>query len=72
MFNPQRLALARKRRKHTKKSLAEAVGISPLTLTRLESGENHPEEDTLHKISNELGFPVQFFFGDDIQGINRD
>ena len=72
MFNPQRLALARKRRKHTKKSLAEAVGISPLTLTRLESGENHPEEDTLHKISNELGFPVQFFFGDDIQGINSD
>lgn len=70
MFNPQRLALARKRRKHTKKSLATAIGISPLTLTRLESGENQPEEDTVRKISAELDFPIQFFFDDDVEGIN--
>jgi Zn-dependent peptidase ImmA (M78 family)/DNA-binding XRE family transcriptional regulator len=70
MFNPQRLSLARKRRKHTKKSLAEAIGITPLTLTRLEAGENQPEDDTLKKLSNELAFPIQFFFGDDIEGIN--
>ena len=72
MFNPQRLSLARKRRKHTKKSLAEAIGIAPLTLTRLEDGVNQPEDDTLEKLSKELDFPVQFFFGDDIQGINCD
>lgn len=72
MFNPQRLSLARKRRKYTKKSLAEAVGITPLTLIRLEGGENQPEEDTLKKISIELNFPVQFFFGDDAEGINVD
>lgn len=70
MFNPQRLALARKRRKHTKKSLATAIGITPLTLTRLESGENQPEEGTIQKISEELDFPIQFFFDDDIEGIN--
>jgi len=72
MFNRQRLALARKRRKHTKKSLATAIGITPLTLTRLESGENQPEEDTIQKISKELDFPIQFFFDDDIEGINSD
>jgi len=70
MFNPQRLSLARKRRKHTKKSLAEAIGVTPLTLTRLEAGENQPEEETINKLSAELKFPVPFFFGDDIEGIN--
>lgn len=70
MFNPQRLSLARKRRKHTKKSLAEAVGVTPLTLTRLEAGENQPEEETIKKLSSALNFPMQFFFGDDIEGIN--
>jgi transcriptional regulator with XRE-family HTH domain len=70
MFNPQRLSLARKRRKHTKKSLAEAIGVTPLTLTRLEAGENQPEEETINKLSAELKFPVPFFFGDDIEGIH--
>jgi Zn-dependent peptidase ImmA (M78 family)/DNA-binding XRE family transcriptional regulator len=70
MFNPQRLSLARKRRKHTKKSLAEAIGVTPLTLTRLEAGENQPEEETIKKLSSALNFPMQFFFGDDIEGIN--
>lgn len=72
MFNPQRLALARKRRKHTKKSLALAMGITPLTLTRLESGENQPEEETIQKISSVLEFPIKFFFDDDVEGINSD
>ena len=72
MFNPGRLSIARKRRKHTKKSLAMAVGITPLTLTRLEKGLNDPEKDTLEKLSAELRFPIVFFLGDEPEGINCD
>ena len=70
MFNPERLSLARKRRKHSKKSLAEAIEVTPLTITRLEKGENEPEKETLEKLSKELNFPIQFFMDDDIEGIN--
>jgi len=72
MFNPKRLSVARKLRKYTKKSLAEVIGITPLTLTRLENGVNDPEEETLKRISKELNFPINFFFGDDVEGINCD
>ncbi len=70
MFNPERLSLARKRRKYSKKSLAEAINATPLTITRLEKGENTPEKETLEKLAKELDFPVQFFMKDDIEGIN--
>ena len=69
-FNPKRLAFARKRRRYTKKSLADASGLSNVTLTRIETGENIPEADTIRKLSNILDFPVQFFFGGDIKSID--
>lgn len=62
MFNKNRLSLARKRKKLTKKYLASLVGISPLTLTRLENGDNEPEESTVKKLSDILDFPYSFFF----------
>lgn len=68
MFNPNRLAIARKRRQLTKKDLAEQAGITPLTLTRLEHGNtSDPEEDTVARLARALDYPVEFFFLDDCE-----
>jgi len=65
MFNPNRLILARKRRRLTAKALAERVGLSPITITRLEKAKNPPDAETVDLLSKELNFPQEFFFGDD-------
>ncbi|MFN3233313.1 MAG: helix-turn-helix domain-containing protein [Alphaproteobacteria bacterium] len=72
MFNHKRLSLARKRRRLTKKGLAELTGLSPVTISRLENGENPPEESTVERFSTALGFPVSFFSGDDPEEIDTD
>lgn len=69
MFNYNRLILARKRRRLTCKELAEAVGVSPVTITRIETGINNPEPSTLEAIVKVLEFPKEFFFGGDIDGL---
>lgn len=69
MFNKDRLTLARRRKKFTKKKLAEMVDIAPLTLTRLEAGEHTPTVETVEKISKQLGFPYEFFYGDEIDNL---
>lgn len=66
MFNPQRLILGRKRRKLTARALATAVGVSPVTISRLENGVNEPEHETVEALARALSFPVQFFFSGDI------
>ena len=66
MFNSDRLVIARKRCRLTRKSLAERLNVSPITITRLEKGENEPEESTLDGIAKVLGFPKAFFLGDDL------
>jgi Zn-dependent peptidase ImmA (M78 family)/DNA-binding XRE family transcriptional regulator len=72
MFNPQRLSLARKRRRLTSKGLAELIGMSPVTVTRLEKANNEPESETVDLIARKLGFPREFFFGDDIDDLAKD
>lgn len=68
MFNPGRLAIARQRRQLTKKSLAELAGITPLTLTRIETGVTvDPENATVKALASALGYPLEFFFGDDVE-----
>lgn len=69
-FNSQLLALARKRRKLTARALAEKVGVSPVTITRLEKGENEPENSTVQAIAKALGFPEGFFYGTDIDEVS--
>lgn len=64
-FNPQRLAIVRKRRRLTSKALADLIGSSPVTISRLENGNNEPEEQTLDAIAKALEFPRAFFLGDD-------
>ena len=64
-FNPKRLALARKRRRKTGKSLAAEAGLSAITVSRLEKGENDPDADTVARLAKVLNYPPAFFFGDD-------
>jgi Zn-dependent peptidase ImmA (M78 family)/DNA-binding XRE family transcriptional regulator len=72
MFNPQRLSIARKRRRLSSKAFADLIGMSPVTVTRLEKANNEPEASTVDLIAKALGFPREFFFGDDIDEISVD
>ncbi len=65
MFNGKRLSLARMRRRLTAKGLADIAGLAPLTITRLEKGDNPPDKATVSKLSDVLGFPVKFFDADE-------
>lgn len=66
IFNPNRLAIARMRAMLTKKKLAESIGVAPLSLSRYENGKSQPTQDNVKSLSSILGFPVGFFYGDDI------
>lgn len=66
MFNPQRLILGRKRRKLTARALASAIGVSPITISRLENGVNEPEDETVEELARALNFPKGFFFAEEI------
>lgn len=66
MFNPQRLILGRKRRKLTARALAALIGVSPITISRLENGANAPEEETVDALAAALDFPRAFFFADEV------
>ncbi len=61
MFNVERLELARKRRRHTSKSLSEAAGIAPVTLSRIVNDRQTPDPATCEKLIRILGFPADFF-----------
>src|SRR2546430_13655246 len=72
MFNPKRLSLARKRRRLSSKGFAELIGMSPVTVTRLEKANNEPESGTVDLIAEKLALPRAFFFGDDIDDLAKD
>ncbi|BDU22218.1 ImmA/IrrE family metallo-endopeptidase [Dyella sp. GSA-30] len=65
MFNAGRFSLARRRRGMTKKALAIAIGVSERSISAYEAGDQDPERVTLQRISEALGFPEAFFFGDE-------
>jgi len=67
MFNPSRLALARRRRGMTKIRLAEAVGLTPRSITGFETSRDiEPSPQTIEALGRALGFPPEFFHGDDL------
>jgi Zn-dependent peptidase ImmA (M78 family)/DNA-binding XRE family transcriptional regulator len=68
-FNPNRLALARKRRGLTMTGLAKKLDVSLRTVSAYESGENPPLPAVFAKISAILGFPFAFFLGDDMESL---
>lgn len=64
-FNPKRLSLARQRRRLTGKDLAETAGLSAITVSRLENGDNEPDDETVGRIAKALSYPEAFFYADD-------
>jgi Zn-dependent peptidase ImmA (M78 family)/DNA-binding XRE family transcriptional regulator len=64
--NPTRLALARRRRGYNKTKLAELSKVELRSITAFEGGEFPPSPETLARIALVLGFPVEFFYGDDL------
>lgn len=64
MFNHKRLSLARRRRGLNGKRLAERAGLSPITVSRVENGEN-PDEDTVTRLAAALDYPKEFFERED-------
>ena len=65
-FNSLRFGIARKRRLLNKKGVAAALGVSPYTVLRYESGKTIPSNESVELIAKTLAFPFQFFFGDDL------
>ena len=61
-----RMAVARRRRRLTSKAFADLAGLSPVTVSRIEKANNEPDPGTVDRIAQTLGFPRQFFFGDDL------
>ena len=70
MFSYKRLCLARQRRRLTAKALAEAAGVSYVTISRLENGENVPDDETVAKLAKALNYPIKFFSQDDPESID--
>ena len=66
-FNPNRLLIARQRRGLTKKSLAELAGLSTKSITNFENGDSPPSESNIVELAAKLDFPVEFFFGPDVE-----
>lgn len=66
-MNPSRLRLARKRRQCTQRELAELVGLHERAIKGYEAGEYEPTQLTLERIQSALGFPAEFFLGDDLE-----
>lgn len=72
MFTPTRLTLARERRRLTKKALAEAIGVTPHSVLRYESGSITPADETVDRLSAVLRFPRPFFFQSEVDLISAD
>ena len=62
-FSPERLEIARRRRGLTKKALAEAVGVTPVTINNYAQVRRSPAPKTVQRLASILGFPDQFFYG---------
>lgn len=71
-FNPSRLTLARRRRGLTKTKLSTMLGVEVRSITAYENDEFRPDPDRLQELATKLRFPVQFFFGDDLDEIAPD
>lgn len=71
-FNPSRLTLARRRRGLTMTRLAARIGVEVRSVSAYEKGEFRPDSDKLANLAKVLRFPVNFFFGDDLDELSPD
>lgn len=65
-FNPARLQLALDRRRKTARMLADAAGITAVSLSRIMNDKQVPEADTVERIASALDYPVAFFYDGEI------
>ena len=70
MFNAKKLSIARARRGLTSKALAERAGLGVDTISRLEKGRHTPEPETIDRLGKALGYPSEFFLGDDLDEVD--
>lgn len=66
LFNPQRLTLARQKRKLTKTTLAHEAGVTTRSISAYESGYTVPTGETIIALAKTLKFPAEFFFAPQI------
>ncbi|MFN7923387.1 MAG: XRE family transcriptional regulator [Bryobacteraceae bacterium] len=66
-FNPSRLALARRRRGTNQTALAKQLLVDARTIRAYEAGDIVPSEVPLARLSEVLEFPIDFFFGEDLE-----
>ena len=62
VFEPTRLALARRRKGWKRSELARRAGLQARTITAYELGERVPPSDSLHAMATALAYPIDFFF----------
>lgn len=66
---PERLKAARKKAGISQRELGVKVGMDESTasgrMNHYEKGRHVPDIDTLRKLANELGVPLNYFFCDD-------
>lgn len=61
MFTPERLILARQRRRMTLATLARESGVSAQSITAFENHRKTPAPETLALLAEALNFPLSFF-----------
>jgi len=71
-FNPRRLTFARERRGLTKSKLALVLKVDLRSISAWESGEFQPSTSSVESLAAQLRFPLEFFFGDDIDRISAE
>ena len=71
-FNISRLKLAQKRRQMTNIALAKAAKITPVHLSRLSQTNNSPKPDTIAALAEALRYPLGFFYGEDLDEVDKD
>lgn len=70
VFNSTRLTLARKRKGWTKTQLAKELDLTPRSISAYEAGDQQPSALTVALLADKLGFPRDFFFGDDVDDLS--
>lgn len=65
-FNAARLDIAMDRRRLTARALAEAANITVVSLSQIKNGKQVPQHATVDRVAKALGYPVSFFYGEDV------
>ncbi|HTA47155.1 MAG TPA: XRE family transcriptional regulator [Bryobacteraceae bacterium] len=67
IINPARIASARMRRGFTMTFFAQKIGVDLKTLGAYEKGGSVPTPPIMDRICSATGFPVEFFYRDDLE-----